>query len=136
MNIGRIAPDKITSLRKNEVFVFGSNERGIHGAGAARQALNWGAEFGVGFGLRGKTFAIPTKTPYFVTLSLGKISTYIEQFANFAKENPSMKFLVTEIGCGLAGYKPKDIAPLFFKHNTHKYENIYLPERFWNEMIK
>jgi len=132
----KISSNNITSLANNEVFVFGSNIEGIHGAGAARQALMWGAQLGIGKGLRGNTYAIPTKElrrgkkkySHLGTLSLKAVKKYVDEFINFTKENPSLNFLVTEIGCGLAGYEVKDIAPLFKK--AQLLDNVYLPQRF------
>lgn len=113
----------INSLKENEIFVFGSNLQGMHGGGAARLALQWGAVMGQGEGLQGKTYAIPTM---FATTS--EIEPYITQFLTFAKENPQYTFLVTEIGCGIAGFLPEEIAPLFAEALNLK--NVYLPERF------
>jgi hypothetical protein len=106
-------PDKITVLKPNEVFVFGSNLSGIHGLGAAKTALKWGAKYGQGVGLQGQTYAIPTKDEHIKTLPLIAIQMYVDQFKVFAKEHPELTFLVTKIGCGLAGYSEKDIAPMF-----------------------
>lgn len=129
----RISPDNITSLSDNEVFVFGSNLAGRHGKGAAKTALKWGAKFGQGFGLQGKTFAIPTKHKnVYNSLTLEEIKPYVDRFITFAKANKDLKFLVTEIGCGLAGYSPKEIAPLF--NEAIDIENIYLPIRFWKKI--
>lgn len=125
----------IKNLKHGEVFVFGSNEAGIHGAGAAKQALKWGAVKGIGFGMRGQTFAIPTKNKHLQTLALKRIERYVNKFKSKArmlyKHGFKYKFLVTEIGCGLAGYKPEDIAP-FFKGCT---PNVYLPKSFY-EILK
>ena len=119
----------ITFLKENEVFVFGSNLSGIHGGGAAKQALQWGAIWGQGIGLQGKTYAIPTKSEGIQrTLYLKEIKPYVDQFIEFVKNNPDKNFLVTEIGCGLAGYSPKDIAPLF--EEAKEVKNIFLPENF------
>lgn len=96
------------------IFVFGSNEAGIHGAGAAQYALeHHGAIWGRGFGLQGNSFAIPTKDGYLSTLELPTIQKYVEQFLKFAEANPGMNFKVTRIGCGLAGYTDSQIAPMF-----------------------
>ena len=112
----RITNDNIVRLHENEVFVFGSNQAGRHGAGAARLALTWGAKYGVGVGLQGKTYAIPTvNTSISNSLPVNKIKSYVDDFIEFAKQHPELKFFVTEIGCGLAGLKPKDVAPLFFQ---------------------
>jgi hypothetical protein len=122
-----ISPDNITELKDNEVFVFGSNEAGIHGAGAAKLAREkFGAEGGNGFGLQGKSYAIPTKDYNIITLDLIEIKDYVNSFLLFAKERMDLIFLVTEIGCGLAGYHPRDIAPLF----KNASENVFLPKRF------
>lgn len=97
----------------NSIFVFGSNLAGIHGAGAAAMALNFGAEWGKGVGLQGRSYAIPTKDESIKTLPLSKILPYIREFVQFTKDHPEMKFFVTRIGCGLAGYSDHLIAPLF-----------------------
>jgi len=126
----RITPDNIISLAENEVFVFGSNLSGRHGKGAAKTAIRWGAEYGVAEGLQGRTYAIPTVNHSISrSLSLDEIKPYVERFIVFAKENPGYKFMVTEIGCGLAGKKVDEIAPLF--RNAVGIQNIFLPARFW-----
>jgi len=97
----------------DKIFVFGSNEAGRHGAGAAKRAREaYGAKHGRGWGLQGKSFAIPTKDGKLKTLPLNKIVLYVNSFKEFAKINPDT-FYVTRIGCGLAGYKDREIAPLF-----------------------
>jgi len=97
-----------------EIFVFGSNERGIHGAGAAQYAHQYhGAIWGQGIGLQGNSYGIPTKDWHIQTLPLPKINQYVQDFIQFAIDNPNLTFNVTKIGCGLAGYKNKDIAPMF-----------------------
>lgn len=97
-----------------EVFVFGSNLAGRHGAGAAKFArTNHGAVYGKGIGHHGNSYAIPTKDEYIKTLPLDKIKPYVDQFIEYAKNNPSLTFKLTPIGCGLAGYEPTDIAPMF-----------------------
>lgn len=96
------------------IFVFGSNLAGRHGAGAALSALReHGAIYGQGVGLQGNSYAIPTKDENVITLPINKIKKYVDGFVRFAKLNPEMKFQVTRIGCGLAGYEDTDIAPLF-----------------------
>lgn len=98
------------------VFVFGSNESGIHGAGAARSALEvHGAKLGQGFGLQGGAFGIPTKDWTIGPMTLSTIQHYIDRFIEFAKLHPESIFNVTAIGCGLAGYRHSDIAPLFMR---------------------
>lgn len=119
--------NNISDLKPNEIFVFGSNEAGIHGAGAARLAYEkFGAVWGKGFGLYGQTYAIPTKDKRIETLPLQRIKQYVDTFLFFAKVNPQYTFLVTKIGCGLAGYKPEQIGP-FFKNNP---PNVILPKEF------
>ena len=123
------SPENITLLKPNEIFVFGSNEAGIHGAGAAKRAIQFGATYGQGFGFSGQTFAIPTKDWHIKTLSIKEIDAYVSRFMDFAKENTQYTFLVTPIGTGLAGYTAKEIAPLFIR--ALDMENIALPESFW-----
>jgi hypothetical protein len=99
---------------KEYIFVFGSNERGYHGAGAANYAnRHRGARWGVGFGLTGTSFAIPTKDKQIRTLPLAEVRFWVEKFLHYAKEHPELTFQVTAIGCGLAGYQHMDIAPMF-----------------------
>lgn len=118
-NFIAMSGDKIIqTLEPNEVFVFGSNQAGIHGAGAAKQAYkDFGATWGLGYGLsqsdKGMTFAIPTKDYDINTLPLTKIESYVKMFINFASMNSDMRFLLTKIGCGLAGYRDDQIAPMF-----------------------
>jgi len=130
-NKTRITPENVTSLEANQVFVFGSNLSGIHGAGAARFAMDkLGARYGQGIGPTGRCYAIPSKAKGIRrTLTLTEIKLHVDNFIAFAKRKPSTEFLVTEIGCGLAGYQPKDIAPLFAE--AVEVPNIHLPERFW-----
>jgi hypothetical protein len=128
--ISRITPAFIDRVAADEVFVFGSNLAGVHGAGAARDAILMGARFGLGEGISGRTYAIPTKPADLSrSLPLSRIRPYVERFTVFARTNPKFKFLVTPIGCGLAGYHPKDISPLF--REAAKLENVWLPESFW-----
>lgn len=96
------------------VFVFGSNLRGRHGAGAARHAVtNWGAEEGIGVGPTGRAYALPTKDRKIQTLSTTAIRSFVGDFLDYAKSRPELTFIVTQIGCGLAGYTPQIIAPMF-----------------------
>jgi hypothetical protein len=126
----KYTPENITSLDKNEVFVFGSNLAGIHGAGAAKLAhTNFGAIYGKGNGIQGQSYAIPTKDFAIETLEYTNIEKYTQDFITFARENPKKTFLVTLIGCGLAGYNPRDIAPLFNSVPL----NVILPKEFANE---
>jgi hypothetical protein len=97
-----------------EIFVFGSNLSGIHGAGAAKfAAQHYGAIYGNGVGPQGESYAIPTKDFQINTLPLHEIKKYITDFILFSKENSNQIFHLTRVGCGLAGYKDRDIAPLF-----------------------
>jgi len=137
MNEKRITPEEINSLEKDEVFVFGSNESGIHGAGAAALAYKkFGAQFGKGWGLSAQCFAIPTKDWEIKTLPLEVIEFYVERFIAFSQGyyHSKWKFYVTKIGCGLAGYTVEDIAP-FFKECLN-YRNIYLPQEFHDFLDK
>lgn len=125
-----IAPDNITSLAKDEVFVFGSNLAGRHGKGAALQALKWGARKGVGEGRQGRTYAIPTKDANLGQLPLYRIGISVSAFITYAKLTPQDKYLVTAIGTGLAKFSHEDMAWLFFEHEIP--ENVYLPRVFWD----
>lgn len=102
--------------KQQQVFVFGSNLAGIHGAGAARVAVEkHGAEMGKGVGLQGNSYALPTKDHNIQTLPFPDVAMHIHHFLVFAKRNPEYQFKVTRIGCGLAGYQDKEIAPLFYR---------------------
>ena len=117
-------PDAISSLKSDEVFVFGSNLQGHHGGGAARVAqMKFGAIWGQGVGLQGQSYAIPTMQGGPET-----IQPYVDQFIAFAKEHTELFFYVTRIGCGIAGFKDQDIAPLFV--DALNIENVCLPETF------
>lgn len=129
----RVTPENIQHLEPNEVFCYGSNESGRHGRGAAKTALRFGAKYGQGVGFNGQTYAIPTKDCDLKVLPLEVIGRYVGFFIDFAKLHYDKKFLVTAIGTGLAGYKPKDIAP-FFQICTIL-DNIYLPESFWEVIL-
>ena len=115
----------MTSLR--QIFVFGSNLQGRHGAGAAKYALDYyGAIYGQGEGLQGNSYAIPIKRSPYESLSLTEIHGYVENFLKFAEANPDLTFLLTAIGCGFAGHKIQGIAPMF--RNAPK--NVRLPYIF------
>ena len=117
----RTTPENITSLASNEVFVFGSNLSGMHGGGAAWVAYRkFGAIMGQGVGLQGQSYGIPTMQGGVET-----IRPYVDEFIEFAKKNPDLTFLVTRIGCGIAGFRDEEIAPLF--EAAHEVENIVLP---------
>ena len=125
----KYTPENITSLEPNQIFVYGANEKGVHGAGAAKLALRWGARHGMA-GLVGQTYGIPTKDKKIQTLPLDKIQVHVHDFLSFAFSHQEYEFLVTKIGCGLALYQPKDIAPLFKIIKTGVFENVILPEDF------
>ncbi len=120
----RITPSEVNILEPNEVFVFGSNEDGRHIGGAARVAMEkFGAVWGRGEGLQGKSYAIPTME------GLNTTDRAVRRFTSYACNHPDLKFFVTAIGCGIAGYAPKEIAPMFMQATTLK--NVYLPLSFW-----
>lgn len=127
MIIKRIFPKWIDKLEENEIFVFGSNLEGMHGGGAAAVAKKWGAIWGQGIGLQGQTYAIPTMQGGVET-----IKPFVDDFVSFAKLHHELKFLVTEIGCGIAGFTVEQIAPLFKIVIEEDLENIFLPESFHN----
>lgn len=121
----RITPRWIEHLKENEIFVFGSNLAGMHGGGAARTArLHFGAIMGKGVGLQGQSYAIPTMQG-----GVDTIRPYVDDFIAYVKQHPDLHFLVTPIGCGIAGFEPEDIAPLF--EEAKEVKNISLPESFW-----
>ncbi|MBO4328530.1 MAG: hypothetical protein J5831_03850 [Bacteroidales bacterium] len=125
----RITPERITKLNPNEIFVFGSNLAGMHAGGAARIAKDkFGAIMGQGVGLQGQSYAIPTMQG-----GVDTIMPYVEEFIRFADCHPEMTFLVTRIGCGIAGFTPADIAPLFA--GAVGIPNIHLPLDFWQELV-
>jgi len=118
----RTTPEFITQLQPNEIFVFGSNLKGMHGGGAAYVALRkFGAIMGQGVGLQGQSYAIPTMQGGVET-----IRPYVDEFIAFAKQHPELVFLVTRIGCGIAGFRDSEISPLF--EQAHNVENIVLPQ--------
>lgn len=120
----RFTPEHIAVLEDGEIFVFGSNLAGAHGGGAARAArLHFGAVMGQGVGLQGQSYAIPTMQGGPET-----IKPYVDDFILFAKQHPELTFLVTPIGCGIAGFHARDIAPLFA--SAIDVENIILPRQF------
>lgn len=117
-------PERIESLKPQEIFVFGSNLGGYHGGGAA--AIAWrkfGAIWGQGVGLQGQSYAIPTMQGGVET-----IKPYVDEFIAFATEHPELKFYVTRIGCGIAGFRDEEIAPLFAA--ALERPQVILPESF------
>ena len=121
-------PEKIDRLEDNEIFVFGSNANGNHYGGAARIAFDkFGAEWGNGEGIQGQSYALPTME--------GEESTRaaVKHFTDYAYDNSGLKFFVTPVGCGIAGYAPEQIAPMF--ESASNLENVYLPISFWKILI-
>lgn len=111
----------------SSIFVFGSNTAGRHGKGAALTAVKeYGAKYGQGVGFQGNSYAIPTKNAALHSLALNYIAEYVEEFIRFAYAHPEYTFNVTPIGCGLVGYEPYQIAPMF----KGVPENVYLPDVF------
>lgn len=111
----------------DEIFVFGSNLQGRHGKGAALEALQrHGAWLGCGEGIQGNSYAIPTKATPYQSLSLPEIAAAVERFLDFAICHPELTFRVTAIGCGLAGFSPEQIAPMFRSAPA----NCILPDQF------
>ena len=124
---GRTTPPVIDRLNEGEIFVFGSNARGHHGGGAARTAMErFGAVWGVGDGLRGQSYAISTME------GLAATAANVSRFIDFAAMHRELTFLVTPIGCGIAGYTPQQIAPLFGR--ALPLPNVYLPQPFWHHL--
>lgn len=120
----KYTPENITTLGRREIFVFGSNLAGHHAGGAARVALNrFGAVWGHGEGLQGNSYAIPTMQG-----GIESITPYVERFIEFAEYEKALTFYVTKIGCSIAGFAIKDIAPLF--RNAYNLPNVILPIEF------
>ncbi|MDD6591866.1 MAG: hypothetical protein PUE86_07655 [Prevotella sp.] len=121
--------ERISELRENEIFVFGSNLAGAHGGGAAWLAYRrFGAVWGEGVGLHGRTYAVPTMQG-----GVDTIKPYVDDFILFAKEHKELTFLVTRIGCGIAGFRNEEIAPLF--KDAICVENIILPKEFVENIL-
>ena len=122
-------PERIDSLEPNEVFVFGSNLEGIHGGGAALTAwLKFGAIWGQGAGLQGQSYGIPTMHG-----GVDAIKPYVDEFVDFAKVHPELTFLVTKIGCGIAGFSFEEMAPLFA--GVVDQPNVVLPKEFFDIIV-
>lgn len=121
---GRVIPPFIGSLAENEIFVFGSNLAGQHAGGAARTAHDrFGAEWGVGVGRTGQSYAIPTMHG-----GVDAIKPYVDDFIEYAAAHPDNRFLVTRVGCGIAGFSDEEIAPLF--RNALPLPNVCFPEEW------
>jgi len=125
----KYTPENILKLEPNQIFVFGSNLAGVHGAGAAWIACKlFGAEMFVGKGLTGNCYAFPTKDKNIRTLPINKIKAEVLDLFYCIQENPDKEFLITKVGCGLAGYPIEDIAPLF--KSFKNLPNAIFPEEF------
>lgn len=128
MMAGRVTPDNIRSLEPGQIFVFGSNANGFHGGGAAAAAVRlFGAVYGQGDGLQGQSYAISTME------GMAAMRDNVNRFIAFAREHPELTFLVTRIGCGIAGYTADEVAPLF--HDALGVGNIWLPGEFWKVLV-
>ena len=129
---GRISTDLIRRLGRNEIFVFGSNDQGLHNGGAALKAVQrFGARMGVAEGPQGRSYAIPT-----VGANIGpdEIRAAFRRLVDYARQHPELTFLVTALGCGHGGYTPETMAPLL-EDGIHV-ENIHYPFSFWQEYEK
>lgn len=128
-SLGKYTPEMIRELKPNEVFVFGSNLGGFHAGGAARAALElFGAIWGQGVGLQGQSYAIPTMHGGVET-----IKPYVDEFISFARSRQDLFFYVTRIGCGIAGFKDAEIAPLF--RDALPLDNVALPRTFHDILL-
>ena len=124
-----ITPSQVNVLADGEIFVFGSNFQGAHMGGAARVAKEkYGAVWGIGEGLQGQSYAIPTME------GLENLAPAVQRFTSFARQHKELKFFVTAIGCGIAGYQPEEIAPMFL--DAAYLPNVYLPLSFWKVIMK
>lgn len=129
-NVMEYTPENITSLKPGEIFVFGSNLSGSHGGGAALAAYRkFGAVWGQGVGLQGQSYGIPTMHG-----GVAEIKPYVDEFIAFAQAHPELKFYVTRIGCGIAGFKVRQMAPLF--RDALGISNIVLPRDFVEAIMK
>lgn len=126
-------PDDIKELPENGIFVFGSNYAGRHGKGAALVAKRkFGARDGQGMGLMGRSYGIATKGHRLEVLGINAILMQVLRFLRFAESRPHLTFYVTKIGCGLAGYSPREIAPMFHGRTP----NVVLPQEFEQVLTK
>lgn len=121
-------PEFITELQPNEIFVFGSNIHGYHGGGAAAIAFHkFNAEWGIGEGLTGKCYALPTMEG-----GVNYVAEKVKNFLECARKHPELKFYVTRVGCGIAGFTDYEIGPLF--KNGIELGNVILPQEFVEAM--
>lgn len=135
----KYSPENIVELKENEIFVFGSNLKGQSGAGAAKLAVSkFGAIYGQAEGLQGQSYAIITTNlskSYRPSVSIELVIEQVNKFIQFAKDNPHLTFLVTEVGCGLAGFTVEQVAPLFKPILVDKVSNVRLPKKFVRQLI-
>ncbi len=131
----RTTPELVDLLKENQIFVFGSNLSGLHLGGAARKAMEFGAIYEQAIGRQGDCYAIPTLNAMISRpLKISDIQKHVNDFLEYAKKHPDLTFLVTEIGCGIAGFNPSEIAPLFTM--ALGIENVFLPAVFWKEIYE
>lgn len=141
MNLSRFTPDFITELAPNEIFVFGSNVDGIHGAGAAKHArAKFGAEYGIGEGMTGRCYAIPT-VDFKLKRSrkhypIDQLEQSILRFLKVCEGEHELVFLLTPIGCGLAGFTEEEVAGLFAKYRDRIPDNIIFPKAFADIILR
>lgn len=120
----RVTPSRIDTLQEGEIFVFGSNPQGFHSGGAAQAAMSrFGAVWGQGEGLQGRSYALPSSCP------LEVMAQAVQRFTEFATQHPELRFLVTRVGCGIAGHRVTEVAPMF--KGCIGLENVALPAEFW-----
>lgn len=125
----KYTPENITELEPDDIFVFGSNLEGMHLGGAARMAVEkFGAIMGLGVGIQGQSYAIPTMQG-----GVDTIKPYVDQFIDLAREWDQNTFYITRIGCGIAGFRDEEIAPLF--RDALSLYNVRLPRR-WVEILQ
>jgi hypothetical protein len=132
------SPDNITELKDNEVFVYGANTEFRHGAGAAKHALKFGAVYGLVEAYKGQTYGLITtdlNEPQRPSIPMSLLQDEVDKFIQFAKNNTHLTFLVTEVGCGLAGFTVEQVAPLFKPVLLDKISNVRLPKKFVRELI-
>lgn len=130
MKFDKLTPGLINELKDNEIFVFGSNTKGLHAGGAAYYASKlFGAEWGVSDGITGRTYAIPTCTQSIEKVSAHDLKLSVDRFIQYATENQALNFIVTPIGCGIAGWTADEVAPMF--EIAVSMPNVSLPEIFW-----
>lgn len=131
VNAKRISSDNITTLNRGEIFVFGSNKQGLHHGGAALHAyVQFDAKWGVGEGITGHCYALPTMEGTFEFIrAIGRFIRYAKFCSIFM---PWRKFLVTKVGCGITGYSVYDVAIWFRDHGAFKLNNVYLPQEFYD----